>query len=287
MKNAINLLKNLRRLFSVAPHIIRHGGHLSVNVSQINYGQLLNEKRILITGGSSGIGLAIALKYVSLGARVMITGRNSEKLEKVSTQHRNPNLKVLQWDLRDIGILRTMLAKATVEIGGEFDILVNNAGVLSNEYFPNVSEADWENVYSTNSKALFFLSQEICRNWLVTGHTQRTTKKIINISSQGGFVGATYPYRMTKWDVAGFTQGLAIAMAPKGIIVNGIAPGIITTEMQKKYLYQDNNSYCNLNPVNRVASPAEIAELAAFLASDASNFIIGQTIVCDGGYSIK
>lgn len=169
--------------------------------------------------------------------------------------------------------------------GGEIDILINNAGVIGNTEFLNVSGIEWDEVYTTNSKALFFLTQSVCKDWLKNKKVK--TKKIINISSQGGYVGAIYPYRMTKWDVAGLTQGLGIELANKKIIVNGIAPGIIATRMQPDININDGNNFCPHNPIKRFALPEEIAEIALFLASDSSNFIVGQTIVCDGGYSIK
>jgi len=92
---------------------------------------------------------------------------------------------------------------------------------------------------------------------------------------------------MTKWDIAGLTQGLGIKLAPYGIIVNGIAPGITATNMLPGYLNRKENVYCSQNPIKRFSFPEEIAELAIFLISDAGNFIVGQTIICDGGYSLK
>ncbi|NHE59341.1 SDR family NAD(P)-dependent oxidoreductase [Cyclobacterium plantarum] len=281
------LITNFPRLIRLAPKILTSGGHLSINVTYVKYEELLNDKRIIVTGGGSGIGLAIAQKALDLGAVVLITGRNFHKLERVANTISNPNLRILAWDVSETEKLSSHLTEAKEILGGEVDILVNNAGVLSKGLFPNVKEEDWEQVYDINSKGLFFLTQEICRIWLKQNTSTSSVKKVINISSQGGYVGATYPYRMTKWDIAGLTQGLGISLAPKNIIVNGIAPGIISTEMQKKFLKQRDNSYCDLNPQNRIASPEEIAELAAFLLSDASNFIVGQTIICDGGFSLK
>lgn len=111
-------------------------------------------------------------------------------------------------------------------------------------------------------------------------------KKIILISSQGGFVGATYPYRLSKWDIVGLTEGLGKQVCKQGILVNGIAPGVVKTEMQQFSLNQGENTYCGQNPIGRVALPEEIAELAAFMISDACNFMVGQTIRVDGGYSL-
>ena len=114
-----------------------------------------------------------------------------------------------------------------------------------------------------------------------------SVKKILNISSQGAFVGATYPYRMTKWDIAGLTQGLGYLLAKDNIIVNGIAPGVVRTAMQETTLSQGDNIYNKSNVLKRCSFPEEIAELAIYLSSDLSNFIVGQTIVIDGGYSLK
>ena len=92
---------------------------------------------------------------------------------------------------------------------------------------------------------------------------------------------------MAKWDIRGFTEGLGKTLIRQNIIVNGIAPGVVKTAMQKFSLDQGNNLYTEQNPIHRVCLPEEIAELAAFLLSDTSNYIIGQTIVCDGGYILK
>ena len=283
--NILVLVKNFPKLLKLAPKILLTGGHHSINISHIKYDNILDGKKIIITGGGSGIGLAIARKALKLGAVVLITGRNLSKLENVAKNINNSNLKIFVWDVKEIEKVSEHFENVLELLGGNFDILVNNAGVLSKEVFPNVTGEDWDEVYFTNSKGLFFITQEVCKYW--SNCSSKNVKKVINISSQGGFVGATYPYRMTKWDISGLTQGLGILMAPKNILINGIAPGIINTEMQQRYLKQGTNSFCDLNPQKRVASPEEIAELAAFLLSDASNFIVGQTIVCDGGYSIK
>lgn len=266
--------------------LYKFGGFATVNISYLNLGEILNGKNILITGGSSGIGLHIAKKCISEGANVVITGRNEEKLLQAKEIINSEKLKIIVWDISRIDQIEEQIKKTEELLNGEIDVLVNNAGVINNKQFLNVTEKDWDLIYSINSKGLYFLTQAICNNWLKKTNRNRN-KKIINISSQGGFVGATYPYRMTKWDIAGLTQGLGVKLANKGIIVNGIAPGIIATGMQPRFLNQKDNVYCSINPIERFALPEEIAELALFLISDASNFIVGQTIVCDGGFSIK
>lgn len=257
----------------------------TINIAQINHGEILKNKRVLITGGSSGIGFSIAKKCVQEGANVVITGRSESKLIEAKSKFNNSVLKTLVWDITEVSQLEIGIENAKQLLGGDIDLLVNNAGVNNGVQFPNVTEEMWENMYATNSKGLFFLTQSLCRQWMQK--EERQIKKIINISSQGAFVGATYPYRMTKWDVVGLTQGLGLKMAPHNIIVNGIAPGIVATKMQPNCLKQNDNVYYPRNPLKRFALPEEIAELAIYLLSDASNFIVGQTIACDGGYSLK
>ncbi|WP_320040586.1 SDR family oxidoreductase [uncultured Desulfobacter sp.] len=283
-----NILSKIKKICSTMRYlgkVYRHGGYSTVNIGIIHSGQILKGKRVLITGGSSGIGFSIAKKCISEGATVVITGRNAEKLSTAKGTIGSELLKILPWDVGDINKIQKNIIKAEELLCGDIDILVNNAGILNGTNFPNVTEEIWDNVYRTNSKGLFFLTQSLCDKWMKTEKPQ--LKKILNISSQGGFVGATYPYRMTKWDIAGLTQGLGVKLAPHGIIVNGIAPGIIATNMQSSCLKQKENVYFPHNPVKRFALPEEIAELSTFLISDAANFVVGQTIVCDGGFSLK
>lgn len=276
--------QRLRASVIAAMYAFKDGGIVTYSITEVEYGDILKGKRILITGGSSGIGLALAKKCVQLGGSVMITGRKQSKLDKAIAQIGSRNLFSVTWDVSDTSLAESMLNHCRSVLGGEIDVLVNNAGVIDTTSFLEVSEEQWDRVYATNSRGLFFLTQTVCRQWKESGCKQR---KVINISSQGGYVGATYPYRMSKWDVAGLTQGLGLKLAGSGIIVNGIAPGIVATAMQPSLEKRKNNIFCPHNPLKRSALPEEIAELGVFLISDTSNFIVGQTIVCDGGFSIK
>jgi len=281
----LHVIKTLGLLIMNFRDIYKYGGYATADISMINYGEILKGRNVLITGGSSGIGLCIAKKCIQQGASVIITGRNEVKLKQAINEVNNPLLKSMAWDVSNVSQSFENILKTKKLLGGDIDILVNNAGVLSAEDFPNVTEEVWDKIYATNSKGVFFLTQSLCSQWMK--EDKNKLKKVINISSQGGFVGATYPYRMTKWDVAGLTQGLGIRLAPYGIIVNGIAPGITATSMLPECLNQKRNIYCSQNPLKRFAFPEEIAELALFLMSNAGNFIVGQSIVCDGGYSLK
>lgn len=279
------IIKRIQRAFGFLVQVYRRGGYASIQVLSVNYGGILSGKKVLITGGGSGIGLCIAKKCLNEGAYVVITGRDEVKLNRVKLEINNQFLEILVWDVSKISEIDKRLKEVESLFNGKIDVLVNNAAVMSAEPFGEVSEEKWDEIYAVNSKAVFFVTQAIVKHW--EPQSKKGYKKVINISSQGGFVGATYPYRMTKWDIAGLTKGLGLSLISKGIIVNGIAPGIVVTGMQSGYLKNKDNVFTNLNPAGRIALPEEIAELAIFLMSDAANFIVGQTIVCDGGYTLK
>ncbi len=278
------LLYKIRSAIRMAVRGFRDGGISSVIISCPEYDNVLNEKNVLITGGGSGIGFAIAKKCVECGAKVIITGRNEEKLTNAAQSLGKSVCSYLIWDISDIGVLDNKLDEVEKLFNGQITCLVNNAGIAPSKFWGDVDEEEWNRVYDTNLKGLFFLSQAITKRWKKEEH--QGFKKIINISSQGGFVGATYPYRMTKWDIRGLTEGLGVKLIKDRVIVNAIAPGIVKTSMQSFSLSQGDNLYTSQNPIERVILPDEIAELALFLISDASNAIVGQTIVCDGGYSL-
>ncbi len=271
------LLKTARQLRK----IWRDGGVTHVHVAQIQHGEILRGRRILVTGGSQGIGLAIARRCIAEGAHVVITGRDPIRLEKATTLDGSPCLKSLVWDVENVDEIDDKLTQAESLLAGELDALVNNAGILMAQDFFSTTSDIWDQTYATNSKGPFFLTQAVCARWL----KNKLPGKILNISSSGAILGATYPYRMTKWDIAGLTQGLGATLAPHGILVNGIAPGRIATGMLGHS--PTDNMHDQLQPLNRLGLPEEIAELAVFLMSDAANYIVGQTIVCDGGYSLK
>lgn len=261
-------------------------GVTQVNVSQVNYGESLKGKRILITGGSAGIGLAIAKKCLSEGARVVITGRDASKLERVLQDSNNSQLFALVWDVANVSIVEQKLSETEKLLGGEPDVLVNNAGMLGgHRQFVDLTEEVWDQLISVNSKGLVFLTQSLVKRWLQ--HDVRG--KVINMSSMRGILGVQDgPYGMSKWALNGFTHGLGLKLAPRGIIVNGIAPGIIATDsITIKGVDPEENAYLKRPAVRRIGLPEEIAELAVFLMSDAANYIVGQTIVCDGGYTLN
>lgn len=282
----INSFRKIYRLIKQLPHIYKYGGITNINVSKIDYhGSLFPDSPlVLVTGGSSGIGLEIAKRFHEEGASVVVTGRNEDKLKAIASTFNSSRFMAIRWDVTDIDSIPAQIRQIEEKTGKHISILVNNAGTYARTHFPNTTSDDWDEVYLTNLKGLYFLTQHIVKLWL--GRQDERVHKVLNIASQGGFVAANNAYRMTKWDIRGFTKHLG-QYSKYGIIANAIAPGIIKTNMQPEFLKQGDNVFTELNPANRIGMPVEIAELALFLSSDAANFIVGETICCDGGYNIK
>lgn len=278
------MMSSVRRVVSklrLLRKYLRDGGVVHVNIAQISRGGVLKNKVALVTGGSSGIGLAIARKCLAEGASVIITGRNKEKLEDVCRSIGNPHLKSMIWDVRDVRICDDKIAEAIGLSGSGLDIVYNNAGIYSTSPFLEVTEDVWDDVHDTNLKGLFFMSQAISRHWIANGKKG----KIINIASNRSVLGDTAPYGMSKWGVVCLTRGLGKYLYSKGIIVNAIAPGMVASNING--VNPQDNAFANYPLAGRVGLPEEVAELAVFLASDAANNIVGQTIVIDGGNSLN
>lgn len=252
---------------------------VKVSVSQIEYGKILDGKKVLVTGGSSGIGYATAKKCLGVGAKVVITGRNNDKLKKASEGLNSENVFILKWDASDILSVDEMIDKASNLMGG-LDIIFNNAGVYTDKQFMEIDEENFDNVMSTNIKGLFFIAKGVAKYFIENNQKG----KIINITSVRGIQGTSEPYGISKWGTIGLTKGLARDLASKGIIVNGIAPGITASGING--IDVSNNAFSSGSLDKRVALPEEIAEIGLFLASDTSNHIIGQIIVCDGGETL-
>jgi NAD(P)-dependent dehydrogenase (short-subunit alcohol dehydrogenase family) len=277
-------MAKINKIFSklkLLKRFLRDGGIVQVNIAQISQGDVLKGKVALVTGGSSGIGLAITRKCLTEGASVIITGRNKEKLNDVCRMIDSPRLKSMVWDVSDIRLAEDKIAEANGLLGSKVDIVFNNAGIYSRAQFLEVTEDVWDTIHGTNAKGLFFLCQAIARHWI--GNDRKG--KIINIASNRGALGDTGPYGMSKWGVVCLTRGLGKDLYSKGIIVNAIAPGMVASNING--INPQDNAFANYPLADRVGLPEEIAELAVFLASDAANNIVGQTIVIDGGNSLN
>ena len=250
---------------------------VSAHVHSIQAGKSLNGKRIVITGGTGGIGKAMAKRFIDEGAKVMIAGRNQEKLSQLAS---NLGCESLMLDVTHVDTFDEFLHQALAKLGG-IDCLVNNAGISLHETFQGVTSEGFDQQIATNFKGPFFLSQKV----LAYMEQQGIQGHILFISSETGETADIRPYGLTKAAVNSLVQGLAYLYAKKGIRVNAVAPGITASEMTG--FNADDNLYYPRNPNGRVYLPEEMAEVAAFLLSDVSNCISGQIITCNNGKTIN
>ncbi len=246
--------------------------------------ELLKEKVALITGGSSGIGFAIAKAFIEAGAKVIICGTNQKKLDKAVYELNSlgrTSAKGLVCNIRNVSILNDKVNEAAALFPeNRIDILVNSAGLISKHDFWNTDEEDYDSLMETNTKGTFFMCQTVARMMIkkkIRGH-------ILNVSSSSALRPAWTPYQMSKWAVKGFTLGLADTLLPYGIIVNAIAPGQTATPMFDVDV--ERNIYNSNSMVNRYILPEEIASLAVFMVSGAGDTIVGDTFYMTGGSGV-
>lgn len=244
-------------------------------------GTFLNGKTILITGGGTGIGKAIAEACLRNGATVIIAGRNMERLEKAKAEIiKTTSRNLIFTFIIDIGDVtsfeKTIKDISTLVPNGRIDILVNNAGVDAGGIIPDTNETQYDMTVETNLKGTYFLSQAFAKYLLES----KIKGNILNISSVSGNRPVISPYMYSKWAITGLTKGLAKRLIGYDIVVNGIAPGPTATKM----LGQDgSNLNYNNSPSKRFSDPNEIANLAVFLISDMGRMIIGETVYITGG----
>ncbi len=251
------------------------GGYTQLTLSPIQYPALLQGKRALVTGGSEGIGLAIARKFVEAGATVIITGRNLQKLERAAQEVKSERLVTMQWDVCDISRMDERLAEIESKIGG-LDIWVNNAAYVTNNYS---TEQVWDRTMDTNVKAPYFLTRAVAEYMKLMNGVEGG--KIINISSINAYQSWHHPYFVSKRALNMLTEGFAKEYAPYNILVNAVAPGFCDSSINKQDASK--NAYWPDAANRRITVPQDIAEIVMFLCSGAANGIVGQTIVCDGG----
>lgn len=233
---------------------------------------LLLGKTALVTGGNSGIGYAIAKKFVESGAKVIILARNPEKTKSVAKEI---NCDYLIADVTDTENLISVVTQYVKD--KRIDILVNSAGILDKEPMLAKTPQGYDAVMNTNLKAAYFMCQTLANHMLekgIKGH-------ILNISSSSSKRPGWGPYQLSKHGLNAMTEGFAMRLAPNGITVNGIAPGITATPMQDGNLIEGSLTYDN--PMRRAQAPEEIANLAVFMVSDLGNSIIGDTVLMTGG----
>lgn len=243
-----------------------------------------NGKVALVTGGGSGIGLAIAQKFTSTKIRTVIVGRDEEKLNKAKAllgEYCHP----IACDVSKLECIPD-LVKQVIQNFGQIDILVNNAGINMKKDLTEVTDEDFQSIITTNLCSVFALSREVVKEMLKKGNGS-----IINISSMAAIYGLprVIAYSASKTAIDGMTRAMAVELSPKGIRVNSIAPGFIETDMTAKALNTDPERKQKVfarTPMGYMGKPDDIGEAALFLASDAAKFITGVVLPVDGGNSI-
>jgi NAD(P)-dependent dehydrogenase (short-subunit alcohol dehydrogenase family) len=248
-----------------------------------NYRRMEN-KRALVTGAGTGIGRGVALELAKEGATVVLhysqssAGAESAVKEILSA---GGKAKAIGADFRQVEPVKR-LAKEGLDFLGGLDVLVNNAGITLNQPFEEVTQEGFDTLYSVNIRAQFFLTQA-----LVPSLSQAGKGYVVNLTSVHAFAGMTEHaiYAGTKGAIVAYTRELALELIQKGIRVNAIAPGWIFVENHRMVLGEqfDTEEGGKQLPVGFIGTPADVGKLVIFLASEESRYIIGQTIVIDGG----
>ncbi|TFH34913.1 MAG: 3-oxoacyl-[acyl-carrier-protein] reductase [Anaerolineales bacterium] len=245
----------------------------------------LEGKVALVTGGSRGIGRAIALELGRQGASVMINyNQNAQAAEetKAGIEATGNKATIYQADVSDF-TQADALVKATLEKLGDLHILVNNAGITRDGLIMKMSEQDWDAVIETNLKSTFNCSKPAVRYMM-----RKRYGRIINISSISGAMGnaGQTNYSASKAGQIGFTKALAREVAPRNVTVNAVAPGFIETDIWESVPEEFQKNLMAVIPLGRVGQAEEIAQAVAFLASDHAAYITGHVLVVDGGMAM-
>lgn len=244
--------------------------------------KVLNGKTAIVTGGSRGIGKAIALKLASLGANIVVNYRQSgDSVTDVINEIEKFGVKAIAVKA-DISSYEEAekLVKTAVENFGSLDILVNNAGITKDNLLLRMKEEDFDKVIEVNLKGAF--------NCVKHGSSimiKQKSGKIVNISSVVGISGnaGQVNYASAKAGIIGMTKSLAKELASRGINVNAVAPGFIETDMTEKLSDKVKEASLSNIPLKRFGKSKDVAELVAFLCTNASDYITGQVINVDGG----
>jgi len=241
----------------------------------------LKDKVALVTGSAQGIGREIALLFAREGADVVISDINLEKAVKVSSEIEGLSRKSLALELDVTDSLKVEEAvNKILDKFGKVDILVNNAGITKDSLLLRMSEADWDAVINVNLKGTFNCTKAVSKVML-----KQRSGRIINIASIIGIIGnpGQANYSASKAGIIALTKTTAKELASRNINVNAVAPGFIQTEMTANLAEDLKQKMLDLIPLNKLGSPADVANVCVFLASEESSYITGQTIVVDGG----
>jgi NAD(P)-dependent dehydrogenase (short-subunit alcohol dehydrogenase family) len=245
----------------------------------------------IVTGGAAGIGRAIAINFAREGARVVVADRQAySRLESETPptvdaiRAAGGEASFIQADMTQRAQVEALVAE-TVQRYQQVNILVNNAGIFIRHAITEVSDEEWEQVLNLNLRGYFYACRQVIPEMLKQGGG-----KIVNMSSIHGFrgTGAAVTYCASKGAVENLTRQLAVEYGRRGIYVNAVAPGTIKTAMSKPFRDDPEilADYQRRTILPRLGEPEDVANCALFLASRESDFVLGHTLVCDGGWTI-
>ena len=238
----------------------------------------LENKNIILTGATGGIGTSIAETLINLKSNLIVTGTNEKKLEEL--KHKHPKIISIKQDISAHDELEGFIDKCSQELGDKIDVLINNAGITKDNLTIRMNKDEWDKVIDINLTSTFLLTKHTIKKML-----KKKSGKIINITSVVGHTGnlGQVNYSASKGGILSMSKSLSLEYAKKNITVNCIAPGFIETAMTAKINEEYKSQLKSKIPLDKFGTPQDIANCAAFLCSDLSNYITGETIHVNGG----
>jgi len=238
----------------------------------------LENKNIILTGATGGIGSSIVDTLTNLKSNLLITGTNEKKLEELKNKYKN--LISIKQDISAHDELESFIDKCSQELDDRIDVLINNAGITKDNLTIRMNKDEWDKVININLTSTFLLSKYVIKKML-----KKKSGKIINITSVVGHTGnlGQVNYSASKGGILSMSKSLSLEYAKKNITVNCISPGFIETAMTEKINDEYKNQLKSKIPLDKFGSPQDIANCTAFLCSDLSNYITGETIHVNGG----
>ena len=237
----------------------------------------LKNKKVLITGATGGIGNSLIKKFNDLGAKIVATGTNEQKLTNLKNNF--PSIKIEKFKLDEHSKIESFIDKIDKELEG-LEILINNAGITLDNLSIRLTEENWKKVIDINLNSSFFMCKFAIKKML-----KKKYGKIINITSIIGHTGnaGQANYAASKAGIIGFSKSLAIEYAKKNININCVSPGFIKTEMTEKINEKSKEILIGKIPAGKIGSGEDVSNCVAFLASDEAKYINGETIHVNGG----
>ena len=234
-------------------------------------------KKILITGSTGGIGAALVKKFISLGGKVLATGTKSEKLDSLKKDF--PNISVLKFDISDHSKIEEFIENVSSQLTG-LDILVNNAGINIDNLSLRMKDEEWKKVIDINLGSTFLMCKYAIKKMLKNKYG-----RVVNITSVVGHTGnlGQANYAASKAGIIGMSKSLAIEYAKKNITINCVSPGFIQSKMTDNIVESIKSVLTSRIPMSRLGTGEDVSNTVAFLSSDAASYITGETIHINGG----